>query len=124
LKKSYGQYILIYRLIPQDLFPVNYGYSFTTNTNLSLTVADPENDKLRVRFYGRKKNTTTTTTGKFTIILLPDTQYYTAEPQGTNGGENSMFKSQTAWIAKNRALKNIVYVSQLGDCVEHKDSRA
>ncbi len=109
--------------LPQDLFPVNYGYSFTTNTNLSITVTDPENDKLRVRFYARKKNlTTTTTTGKFTIILLPDTQYYTAEPQGTNGGENSMFKSQTAWITKNRALKNIVYVSQLGDCVEHKDN--
>ncbi len=115
----------------QNLFPVNHGYSFTTNPNLSITVTDPENDKLRVRFYGRKKNltttttttaTTTTTTGKFTIILLPDTQYYTAEPQGTNGGNNSMFKSQTAWIAKNRALKNIVYVGHLGDCAEHGDN--
>ncbi|HXL55660.1 MAG TPA: hypothetical protein VN958_05350, partial [Chitinophagaceae bacterium] len=108
--------------LPQRLFPLNHGYSFTTNTNLSITVTDPENDKLRVRFYGRKKNTATTATaGKFTIILLPDTQYYTAEPQGMNGGENNMFKSQTVWIANNRTLKNIVYVGHLGDCGEHGD---
>ena len=109
--------------LPQNLFPVNHGYSFTTNPNLSITVTDPENDKLRVRFYGRKKNTATATStaGKFTIILLPDTQYYTAEPQGMYGGKNSMFKSQTAWIANNRTLKNIVYVGHLGDCVQNGD---
>jgi hypothetical protein len=62
------------------------------------------------------------TTGKFAIILLPDTQYYTAEPQGTNGGNNTMFKREIRWIVNNRTRKNIVYVGQLGDCTNDGDA--
>src|SRR5436305_989392 len=64
---------------------------------------------------------TAATTGKFTIVLLPDTQFYTAEPQGTNGGNNTIFKRQVRWVINNRIQKNIVYVGQLGDCTEHGD---
>lgn len=62
---------------------------------------------------------------KFTMVFLPDTQYYTAEPQGNAakpGAYNIMFKSQTNWIANNRASRNIVYVGGLGDCVDHGDA--
>ena len=105
--------------LPSNPSPANNTTSQVSNTNLCVTVSDPENDKLRVRLYGKKK----TVNKKFTIILLPDTQYYTAEPQGTNGGSNSIFKSETNWIINNKAQRNIVYVGHLGDCVQNGDSK-
>ncbi len=87
------------------------------NASLKATVHDADNDKLQVSFYARPKKTGE----KFTIVLLPDTQFYTAEPQGTNGGINVFFKSQTAWIAQNRAARNIVYTGHLGDCAQNGD---
>jgi hypothetical protein len=104
--------------IPTNPSPANQDYSPANSTTLCATVSDPENNQLRVRYYGRKK----TAQNKFTLIMLPDTQFYTAEPQGTNGGNNAMFKSQTSWIANNRAGRNIVYVGHLGDCAEHGDT--
>src|SRR4051794_6366795 len=91
-----------------------------------LKIPDPHNDKSSERFYAGKTSSafsaaTAATTGKFTIVLLPDTQFYTAEPQGTNGGTNTIFKRQIKWVINNRLQKNIVYVGQLGDCTEHGD---
>src|SRR5207249_601494 len=57
---------------PSNPSPPDNGSSSASNTNLCVNVTDPENDKLRVKFFGRKKNTNK----KFTIILMPDTQYY------------------------------------------------
>ena len=105
---------------PTNPAPVNNGISATTSPNICATVSDPNGGNLRVRFYGRKKPTGGS--GKFSIIMLPDTQYYTEEPQGNHqGGNASMFNSQTAWIVANRVLKNIVYVGGLGDCVQNGD---
>jgi hypothetical protein len=58
--------------------------------------------------------------GDFTIIGLPDTQYYVA---GKHGGRPETFEAQTRWIADRRDSLNIVYVSHFGDCVEHGDRR-
>lgn len=55
----------------------------------------------------------------FTIVVLPDTQFYVA---GLHGGTPEMFESQTRWIVENRDSLNIVFVTQLGDCVEHGDA--
>ena len=55
----------------------------------------------------------------FTIIVLPDTQFYVA---GLHGGTPEMFESQARWIVENRQALNIVFVTQLGDCVEHGDA--
>ncbi len=38
-----------------------------------------------------------------------------------NGGSIAIFKRQIKWIVNNRTRRNIVYVGQLGDCVEHGD---
>ena len=48
----------------------------------------------------------------FTIVVLPDTQYYS---------ENYpwIFDNQTLWIVENRDLLNIVFVTHEGDLVEH-----
>lgn len=48
----------------------------------------------------------------FTIIVLPDTQYYSEE-------YSWIFDNQTEWILENRELMNIVFVTHLGDIVDH-----
>ncbi len=72
-----------------------------------------------MRYFGRVR--TAGNSDKFTIILLPDTQYYTEQPQGNNGANIAMFNAQTEWIVNNRVSKNIVYVGHLGDCVQNGD---
>jgi len=56
---------------------------------------------------------------KFTIIGLPDTQYYTSN---LNGGTPQHFFTQTQWIVDNKDSLNIVFVAHLGDCVQHGDT--
>ena len=53
---------------------------------------------------------------KFTIILLPDTQYYVER----NPDE---LVDQVDWILDQRRPRNIVFVSHLGDVVEHYNSQ-
>jgi hypothetical protein len=48
----------------------------------------------------------------FTLIVLPDTQFYSQDLLPT-------FAAQTQWIVANKNSKNIVYVAHLGDIVEH-----
>ncbi len=54
----------------------------------------------------------------FSIVVLPDTQYYTSEK---NGGKAAMFTAQIEWIKKNRIAEKIAYVVQVGDIVETGD---
>jgi hypothetical protein len=85
---------------------------------LRVSVHDPDAQNLDVTFYGR--STASGTPGAdFTIVGMPDTQYYTGE---LNGGTNAILLSQTNWITANRAARNIAYVATLGDCVEHGDN--
>lgn len=51
----------------------------------------------------------------FTIIAMPDTQFYSRDL-------SPIFSQQTQWIVNNTALMNIVYVAHLGDCVENGNS--
>ena len=46
----------------------------------------------------------------FTIIVLPDTQYYSQSYP-------TIFSAQTQWIVDNRSALNIVYVAHEGDLV-------
>jgi hypothetical protein len=47
----------------------------------------------------------------FTIVALPDTQYYTDEIRGAKIG---MFTAQTQWVADNKTTENIKAVIGLG----------
>jgi len=105
---------------PTNPNPANSSVSTTTSPDVCANVSDPNGGNLRVRFYGRKKPAGGS--GKFTFIILPDTQYYTAEPQGTNGGNTAMLNSQSAWIVANRVARNIVFVGGVGDCVQNGDN--
>ena len=72
-----------------------------------------DQDDLEVRFYGR---TAPAPPGPdFTLIELPDTQYYTSN---LVGGSPAIFMAQTAWIAANRAVRNVAYVGHVGDIVQ------
>ena len=107
---------------PSSPNPADNGNSPGISPQLCATVNDPNGgNNLRVRYYGRIKNTNT---NRFTVIWLPDTQYYTEEPQPhpSHGGTNAIFKTQTNWIVSKKDSLNIVYVGQLGDCVEHGDN--
>ncbi|MEQ1678881.1 MAG: metallophosphoesterase, partial [Chitinophagaceae bacterium] len=107
---------------PLNPSPANNAQSPSTSPNICATVSDPNGGNLTVRFYGRKK---TIPGAKFTIIGLPDTQFYTEELPGTNsggGGHNGIFKAQTQWIADHRIDSNVAFVVQLGDCVQNGDN--
>jgi len=109
--------------VPANPSPANGSTITTTNPTICATVSDPDGGTLRVRFYGRKKQNSTAS--KFTIIGLPDTQFYTEEPQGANsggGGNSGIFKAQTTWIANHRLDSNIAFVVQFGDCVQNGDN--
>jgi hypothetical protein len=107
---------------PINPSPANNANASTTSPNICATVSDPNSGNLTVRFYGRKK---VNANAKTTIIGLPDTQFYTEEPQGQNsggGGHNGIFKAQTQWIADRRVDSSVAFVVQLGDCVQNGDA--
>ena len=54
----------------------------------------------------------------FTIIVLPDTQFYSSTK---NGGSPEIFEAQTRWIVENKDSLNIAFVTQVGDFVENGD---
>jgi hypothetical protein len=58
-------------------------------------------------------------TAAFSLAILPDTQYYTANK---NGGTLGMFAKQTQWIAEHRDEWNIAFVLHEGDCTDHNTS--
>ena len=49
---------------------------------------------------------------KFSIVVLPDTQYYSESYPW-------IFENQTQWIIENKESMNIVFVTHLGDLVDH-----
>jgi hypothetical protein len=56
-------------------------------------------------------------TSPFTIVALPDTQFYCRDNQNSVGGPLDFFDQQTKWVVNNAASQNIKFVTQLGDVV-------
>lgn len=100
--------------LPVLVGPANGGAGVNVRTPLQVSVSDPDADSVTVRFYGRPAGGAPGP--DFTIVPIPDTQYYTGQ---LNGGSNAILKSQMDWIVANRVSRNIAYAVQLGDCVEH-----
>jgi hypothetical protein len=69
---------------PTNAVPVNGAINYEEG-KVTITVADRNSQSMTVKLFGRKK-----VGQNSTIIALPDTQFYTEEPQGTNssGGGN------------------------------------
>ena len=75
---------------PANETPADRSTEVTAHPMLCADVFDPDGDPLDVSFFGRR------VTGEdFTIIALPDTQYYSETYP-------NIFDSQTQWIVDNR----------------------
>jgi hypothetical protein len=101
---------------PSLVMPANNATGYSINPTLSVNVSDLDADNLAVSFYGRAVGSPG---ANFTIVALPDTQYYSAN---LNGATTAMFVAQTQWVVNNRAALNIPYVAHLGDIVEYGDT--
>jgi hypothetical protein len=98
---------------PGLVWPANGTTTGSTSPTLKVTVSDQDTDNLTVTFYGRRVSHAAPGED-FTIIAIPDTQHYTETPS-----YNGIFRAQTRWIVNNKAARNIVFVTGLGDIVEH-----
>jgi hypothetical protein len=103
--------------VPTIVSPPNGATGVARNAPLRVTVSDPDANPLTVRFYGRAA--TAPAGSDFSIVVLPDAQFYTA---AANGGTPQMFEAQTRWIATHLDSLHIAYVAQLGDIVDNGDS--
>ncbi len=81
---------------------------------LEIVVADAEEDEYVTSFHLREVSDA----DDFTIVVLPDTQYY-SDTDASQGGEPEYFHAQTQWIRDNQAAYNIVGVIHNGDIVNH-----
>ena len=101
---------------PALVAPADNASGASTSPLLQVGVSDPDGDPVTVTWYGRLL---APPGPDFTLIGLPDTQYYTGV---LNGGTNAIFKTQTKWIVDQRANRNIVDVVHLGDCTQNGDN--
>ncbi len=84
---------------------------------LQVGLSDPENDPLTVKFYGRRA--TPAPGPDFTLVTLPDTQFYSENLGGTRA---AIYHSQTQWVVDQRVARNIAFVSHMGDIVQSGDN--
>ncbi len=94
--------------------PANGSSSVSTSPTLKVNVSDPNSNNVTVNFYG-KVVPSSAPGPNFSIIELPDTQYYSASLEN---GTPAIFSAQTQWIVNNRVANNIVFVTGLGDVVQ------
>ncbi len=100
-------------LLPTLITPGNGSSGAALSPDLKVSLDDSDGDNLTVTWHGKPVSTQG---ADFTLVALPDTQYYAA---AANGGTPAMFTAQTQWIVNNRAARNIAYVAHLGDCVDN-----
>lgn len=93
----------------------NVGTAGTVTLNAS--VSDPESQPLSVTFYGRNK--APAPGPDFTLVTLPDTQFYS---QNTGGTRLANFTSQTNWIVSSKNTLNTAFVAHMGDMVQDGDA--
>jgi hypothetical protein len=84
---------------------------------LGITISDPDPGEHVVRFYSREVGAE----DDFTVVVLPDTQYY-ADVDSPNAGSPDYFHDQTQWVRDNREAYDIVAVIHNGDIVNHGDA--
>ncbi|MBK9637269.1 MAG: metallophosphoesterase [Bacteroidetes bacterium] len=99
--------------------PANLSCCNPTTVGLKVIPIDPNGNAMTVKYYGRKRPFQSTPPAPFSIIGLPDTQFYTSEE---NGGSNSFFKAQMDWTLAKKDSLTVSFISHYGDCVEHGDN--
>ena len=99
------------------LAPAANAVNLTSPVTLQVSLADGENDPLTVKFFGRRA--TPAPGPDFTLVTLPDTQFYSENLGGTRA---AIYHSQTQWIVDQRVARNIAFVSHMGDVVQTGDN--
>ena len=95
---------------PTLIYPNKGQKDLTSFRTLEIALNDSIPENLPVPSYGKVVADNT-----FTIIGLPDTQYLVDVDEATP----EIFDAQTQWIVTQKDDLNIVYVTHLGDCVQH-----
>lgn len=96
--------------------PVDGAIAVAEPAALKVDATDPDAQPLEVIFHGRPR---ATAPEDFTVVVLPDTQYYAA---GKHGGKPAMLDAQMDWIVANRTAWNIPFVLHVGDLVDSGDA--
>ncbi len=104
---------------PLLVFPPDSSCCNANPVSLKVHVSDPDANPVKVWFYGRKKPAMANPPAPFTVMDIPDTQFYTGE---TRGGQNNFFKAQMDWIVAHKDSLNIAFVAHMGDCVNNGDN--
>jgi uncharacterized repeat protein (TIGR01451 family) len=84
---------------------------------LEVSVSDPDGDALTVTVYGRRLLASTAPT--FTLVALPDTQYYACGALCSS--DPALFAAQTQWAVDTWVTRNVAFLTHLGDIVEFGD---
>lgn len=84
---------------------------------LGISIGDAEADNFVTTFHLREVSEL----DDFTIVVLPDTQYY-SDVDANQAGSPDYFHDQTQWVRDNREAYNIVGVIHNGDIVNHGDA--
>ena len=100
---------------PTSNSPADGSNGVSTSPTLQVNVSDPNSNNVTVNFYG-KLVPAAAPGPNFSIIELPDTQYYSASLEN---GSPAIFTAQTQWIVNNRVANNIAFVTGLGDIVQN-----
>lgn len=105
------------RIIQATPFPDDGANCQTADLRLK-ALPETNGDPYLIQYYGRPRPVTDPDSF-FTVIGIPDSQYYLS---GDSGGRPEMWYAQTRWIVEQLDALNIVYAGHLGDCVEHTGS--
>ena len=93
---------------PALVSPADTATNVPVSIPLTVHVSDLRNSNLTVSFYGRAQGTTG---GEdFTLIAIPDPQYYASTYP-------SIYNAQMNWVVGQKTARNIKYVMSLGDNV-------
>lgn len=98
--------------------PADEATEVPLTAQLSALVSDLNGGNLQVKFFGRSIGSVTNT-DDFSVVALPDTQYYSENVGGTRA---AIFSAQTDWIVAEKDARNIGFVLHLGDITEHGDN--
>ncbi len=99
------------------LSPEDEATDVTGPVDLRVNVSDLDSSDLRVTYYTRKV-VSVSNAPDFTIIALPDTQYYSENVGGTRA---AIYNAQTDWIVSQKDYLNIAFVMHLGDVTNFGD---
>lgn len=94
--------------------PANGAALPAADVEVGLSIGDPDDDEHVATFYLRE----VVPEDDFTIVVLPDTQYY-SDVDSPNAGSPDYFHDQTQWVRDNREAYDIVAVIHNGDIVNH-----